>query len=205
MIRLFIILTLFFAGTVELYAQSGELSGKVTDEKGETLPLAIVVVKKNGAMVTGTKTDFDGFFTIKPLAPGNYDVEISLLSYSTYLNKGVVIGSDKITELPTIKLTRSSTEIGVIDIFDYKQPLIDKDGGPTKNTITQADIKNIGARNVGDIAAITAGAYQGDAGGDISIRGARTDQTEYFVDGIRITGSSPPNLPPQSLLNRYKY
>lgn len=61
---------------------SGTLKGTVTDgDLGDPLPFASVVVFLNGNQVSGTNTDFDGKFTIKPIAPGTYDVLISFVGY----------------------------------------------------------------------------------------------------------------------------
>ena len=61
---------------------SGTLKGTVTDfELKDPLPFASVVVFLNGNQVSGTNTDFDGKYTIKPIAPGTYDVLISFVGY----------------------------------------------------------------------------------------------------------------------------
>lgn len=196
MIRLFTVFALFFMGTVAAFAQSGELSGKVTDDKGEGVPFATVKVEKDGQLVTGGQTDFDGFYTVKPLAAGTYDVTISVVGYTTTITKGVRVGSDKITTLDK-KLTVESQLIKTVEIVEYKVPLIDKDEPASKTTITQEDIKNLPTRNIQSIASTSAGVYQQDEGKGVSIRGAREGGTEYYIDGIRVTGSS--NIPSQSI------
>lgn len=51
-------------------AQPGSLKGKITDKNtGEPVPFANVVAEKNGNLVSGVTTDFDGNYTIKPLDP----------------------------------------------------------------------------------------------------------------------------------------
>jgi outer membrane receptor protein involved in Fe transport len=190
---------LFFSLIAALsYAQtqSGELSGKITDEKGEPLFGANVAVKKNGVLITGTATDFDGFYSIKPLAPGNYDVEITSLGYAKTVKQGVVVSSDKITTI-TMKLKDDALQLGIVDVTDYRIPLIDKDDVSTKQTISAEQIKALPTRNVQSIASTTAGVYQGDEGGGLNIKGGREDATEYYIDGIRVRGSS--NIPANSI------
>ena len=196
MIRLLSLLIVFFMGTTMLFAQ-GELSGKVVDEKGEAIPFATITVEKEGALVTGGKTDFDGFFTIKPIAAGTYDVKVSNIGYSSYLSKGVRVGTDRNTELPTIKLKVETTNLQVVEIVEYKVPLIDKEDVGTKNTITQDEIKNLPTRNVESIASTSAGVYQSDEGGGLNVRGTRENGTAYYIDGIKVTGSN--NVPPQAI------
>jgi hypothetical protein len=68
----------------------GCLKGTVTDAKtGEPLPFVNVSVFQDGKQVHGGVTDFDGIFTIKPLAVGKYDVEIKYVGYERYKRKGI--------------------------------------------------------------------------------------------------------------------
>ena len=77
-------------------AQSGSLKGKVTDtDTKEPVPFAQVVVKLGGKMVGGSTTDMDGNYTIKPIVPGKYDVEISFMGYGTQIIQGVLIYANK--------------------------------------------------------------------------------------------------------------
>ncbi len=176
--------------------QSGELSGKITDDKGEPLYNANIVVKKNGVFISGAATDFDGFYSIKPLAPGNYDVEVSSLGFAKSIRTGVVVSADKITTI-SIKLKTDDVVLGGVEIVEYRVPLIDKDDVSTKQTISQEQIKALPTRNVQSIASTTAGVYQGDEGGGLNIKGGREDATEYYIDGIRVRGSS--NLPANAI------
>ncbi|MDX2002275.1 MAG: carboxypeptidase regulatory-like domain-containing protein [Chitinophagales bacterium] len=197
MIRLITILFFIVMGISAAFAQGqGELSGRVTDEKGEGIPFASVVVEKGGSLVTGAQTDFEGYYIIKPLPAGNYDVKVSNIGYTTSITEGVRISSDKITTLDkTIKV--ESTLLGAVEVTSYRVPLIDKDEPSSKNTITAEEIKSLPTRDVQSIASTSAGVYQEDEGDEVSIRGSRTNGTEYYVDGIRVTGST--NIPPQAI------
>lgn len=196
MLRLLSTLALVLLGVGFAFAQTGELSGKVTDENGEGVPFANVSVEKNGVLVTGASTDFDGFYTIKPLDPGKYDVTISALGFGTRVIQGVQINSDKITELSE-KLTEESKLIDMVEVVAYKVPLIDKENNSTKTTITADEIKSLPTRNVQSIASTSAGVYQSDEGEGVSIKGARSNGTEYYIDGIRVRGST--NLPANAI------
>ena len=48
---------------------TGTLRGRVTDNKKETLPSAVVQVFQNGVIKGGTATDYDGNYTINSLRP----------------------------------------------------------------------------------------------------------------------------------------
>ena len=56
----------------------GTMKGTITDAKTkEPLPFANVIAKQDGKQVLVGVSDFDGIYTIKPLAVGKYDIEVS--------------------------------------------------------------------------------------------------------------------------------
>lgn len=79
---------------------TGVLKGCVTDEKtDEPLMACNVVLRQNGEIVTGARTDWDGCYTIKGLATGSYDVELSYMGYKKYVIRNVHIKQSGFTVL----------------------------------------------------------------------------------------------------------
>lgn len=176
-----------------LFAQSGEISGKITDENGEGIPFASVAIVDNGTPTgVGATTDFDGFYSIKPLSPGKYDVQFSNIGYTTIRELGVVVKNDQTTYMDK-QLSPSEQIIEEVVVVQYKVPLIDAGETSSKNTVTAEDIADLPTRNIQNIASTTAGVQQSDKGGGINIRGGRGDAIVYYVDGIRVNGTV--NLP----------
>lgn len=189
--RLYLLGFLIFGTAAAALAQvgSGELKGTITDaETGEPLPFVNVVVEVVDRQVGGT-TDFDGRYTIKPLPPGRYDVLVSFVGYNSQRITDVVIRNEKITFL-NIPL-EAGVRLEEFEVIEYSIPLIDKDGGATGATISRDDIEKLPGRSAVSIAA-TVGGVQSNADG-VSIRGAREENTFYFIDGIKVRGST--NLP----------
>ncbi len=177
-------------------ASSGTLRGKVTDkDTKEPVPFANVVVFLNGNLITGGTTDFDGKYTIKPIDPGTYDVQFSMVGYTSQTIKGVPISNGKIQEA-NAELS-SGSELQTIEIVDYKVPLIDKDGGASGGTVTREEIAKMPSRDIGGLATTVAGVNSAGTGGGISIRGARTGSTWVYIDGIKVRGSTA--LPKSSI------
>lgn len=99
----------------------GCLKGTVTDAKtGEPLPFANVTVFQDGKQVHGGVTDWDGIFTIKPLAAGNYDVTVNTVGYQPYKREGVRILASGFT-LWEISLNPTSTHLE--DISSYEDSI----------------------------------------------------------------------------------
>lgn len=186
---------MLFAGSTWLFAQSGEVQGKVTDAKtGEGIPFASVTLTVNGTF-QGAQTDFDGFYTIKPLPAGSYDVKASYVGYQDQQTNGVIVNADKITFLD-IQLSQG-IELQTVEIKSYKVPLLQSDQTSTGSTVTKEDIVNLPTRNVASVASQAAGVYQKDEGGGVNIKGSRENGTDYYIDGIRIRGSA--NLPQSAI------
>ena len=187
--KIIISLLLSFVVSMGAIAQSGTLKGSVSDgETGEPLPFVNVVVFLNGNQVTGTNTDFDGNYVIKPINPGAYEVMFSFVGYQQKKVTGVSVTSNKIQFLDA-KLS-SGVAIDEVEIIEYTVPLIDKDGGASGGTVTREDIDKLPGRSAESIATTVAGVGSTGTGGGISIRGARTNSTWVYIDGIKVRGSS---------------
>lgn len=179
---------------------AGTLKGKVTDSKtGEPLPFANVVVLSGQTQVGGGASDFDGNFTIKPIPPGSYNVKCVFVGYNPSVVTDVVVKGDKIS-FQDFKLS-SGVNLDEVIIVEYVQPLIDKDGGASGGTVSRADIDKMAARSATSVASTVGGVsgagQTGNNEGEISLRGARADNTYYYIDGIKVRGST--NLPKSAI------
>jgi hypothetical protein len=73
----------------------------------------------------------------------------------------------------------------------YQNKLIDKGNTSVKQTVTEEDFKNMVVRSETDVAKNTAGVYSSDGGsGNLNIRGSRADANYYYIDGMKVSGSS---------------
>ena len=190
------ICAVFFVSSAMAQSGSGTLKGKITDKKtGEVLPFVNVVVQQGDRQISGSASDINGVYTIKPLTPGSYNVVVSFVGYQKAQVNGVTINSDQITFLD-FALNPTAVQMKEVQVTTYKTPLIEKDGGPEKTTVTRQEIDKMAARSATAIAATTAGT-QSDANGNISIRGARTSNTYYYIDGVKIQGT--PSLPKDAI------
>ncbi len=179
----------------------GSLKGSVKDEKtNEPIFGCKVLLKQNGAIKGGANTDFDGKFQVNSLNPGEYDVEIRNEGegYQASVTTGVVISANKITFLDNMPLGKPSSvqEIEEVKVVAYKVPLIDRDGGASGATITREDISRLPVRSAAGVAG-TVGGVNAQEGGGISVRGSRSDGTYFYIDGIKVRGSS--NLPKSAI------
>ncbi|MBI2259497.1 MAG: TonB-dependent receptor plug domain-containing protein [Flavobacteriia bacterium] len=194
-----VLLTMTYA-----YSQTGlgTIKGVIKDEKTKQPIFGCkVLLKQNNTIKGGANTDFDGKFQINSIAAGEYDVEVRNEGegYQAALTTGVVVNGDKITFLDDLTLAKASSvkEIEEVVVVAYKVPLINKDGGASGSTITREDIARLPARSATGVASTVGGVNVQEGSGDISIRGSRSDDTYFYIDGIKVRGSS--NLPKSAI------
>jgi len=168
------------------------LEGKVTeDSNGMPVPFATVALYKDGTLLTGGDTDFDGNFFFSDIDPGTYDVEISFIGFATNKITGVIVKGGKVNKVDA-KMIEEGVLMEKIVITEYKVPMVEFDNTTQGNTITAEDIRALPVKNIGALASTSAGLSSVD-GGDISIRGSRDNSTFYYIDGIRVNAETANN------------
>jgi len=170
------------------FAQSINVSGKVTDESGEPIPGANVVVKGKSM---GTATDFDGNYSIRV----NQDdvLVFSSIGYQTVEKK--VAGSGTINVV--LKEGASQLEKVVVTAMGVKKK--EKALGYASQQVKVSDLKQINenalANLQGQVSGVQISQSSGAVGGgvDILIRGVKSldpsvnNQPLIIVDGVRIS------------------
>jgi len=95
----------------------GKISGKILDDKGETLPGASIKIIEAGA---GAQASVDGSYTIS-LKPGIYTLEVSYLSFQTQRITGIEVSEGKNTLLDIAMKPGASGLKEVIVTASYKR------------------------------------------------------------------------------------
>lgn len=199
----FLLVSVFLTVTYG-YAQTGLGTIRGTVKDGDTkqpIPFCKVVLIQNGNIKAGANTDFDGKFQINAVAAGEYDVEVrnETEGYQPAALTGVVVSSDKITFLDDLVISKPKNiqDIEEVVVVAYKVPLIDKDGGASGATVTREDISRLPVRSAAGVASTVGGVSSNEGSGEISVRGSRSDGTYFYIDGIKVRGSS--NLPKSAI------
>jgi len=187
MMKRFTVSLLALFAVVLTFGQAA-VKGRLIDLKDEGVPFAKVVLFQNGSLKNGAQTDFDGNFKVSNLDAGTYDLVASAPGFQDYRLEGILIKSNKTLTLDDIVM--SDELLKEVKVVSYKVPLIDKDGGASGGTVSREDLARMPGRSAGAIAA-TVGGVQTDANGSItSVRGSRGDASYYYIDGIKVRGSS---------------
>ena len=173
--------------TMTMAQAQGRLKGKITDDSGEPVPFANVIVEKGGTQVGGASSDFDGNYDINPIPPGTYDLKASCIGLNPFVLRGLVIPANKIT-FYDIKMVSGAINLNEVTVVDYEIPLISKDNTTQGASITSEEIAKLPVRSAEGVAASVGGVFSSD--GEVgSIRGSR-EGAVYYIDGVKVIGSS---------------
>ena len=142
----------------------GTMKGTITDKKtNEPLPFVNVVVKQDGKQVQGGTTDFDGIFTIKGLAVGSYDIEVSSVGYNRYQRTGINVKASGFTVVD-IQLTSGATNLDEVVIEADKVPIIEVGTPESGQRMSAEDIQHMPGNSVDAIVAAVGGMGYSDGG-----------------------------------------
>lgn len=180
----------------QTHAQSvnGSISGTVIDNNNEPVIGAVVQAVEGGITKSGTVTDVDGAFLIKPLGPGRYDLKVSYAGYKESIVTGVIVSPDKETEVKVKLEPSSETILNEVVIIEYKVPLIDKFSGGNTVVKTAEEIEKMPTRNTSTVASTSPGVYSQKDGDNLNIAGARDNGTLYIIDGVQVYSNRGINL-----------
>jgi Ca-activated chloride channel family protein len=84
----------------------------------------------------------------------------------------------------------STQEIDEIQIIAYKSSLVNMDGGAQGQMITRDDISRMPVRSAHGMATTVSGVNSNESNDALNIRGAREDANYYYIDGVKVRGSS---------------
>lgn len=180
--KLLLLLVLFLGIGISAMAQSGRIVGIVLEE-GTNEPLIGATVFIVGT-TQGASTDLDGNFRILNVRPGTYTLEFRYIGYQTSVVEGVLVRTDLNTEV-NAKLMPQAFE-GQEIVVQASQDVVIRDLTSSESRINRDQIEKLPVQEVGDIIQLQAGVTVGPGGG-IHIRGGRTTEVAYIVDGVRVT------------------
>src|SRR5699024_7021760 len=88
----------FFANMA--FAQTGGITGKVTNEQGEPVPTANVLLVE---ISRGAATNLQGEYTIDNVEPGTYTLKVSFIGYTEYTAQVTIVPGETLTQNVILK------------------------------------------------------------------------------------------------------
>ncbi len=183
----------FFAITTYAFAQSGSISGTITDdETGEVLPGANVFIQQ---LERGASTNAEGTFVIEDVPAGTYTVRASFIGYRQFTQR-VEVGNSRVT----LNIALQPAQVGLDEI------VVSGIASETSRAVSQISVSKVDASQLqeantftsvselltGKAAGVSIQPASGNPGGGIrfNIRGGGglggNSQPVIYLDGARI-------------------
>ncbi len=172
------LLTIIFS--INIFAGvTGKIAGKVIDaQSGEPLLGINIIIE---GTTQGAATGLDGTYIINNVDPGTYNLVFSGVGYQKKIVTNVTVSSDFTTN---INVELSSEAIGLETVVvEATKPMVRKDLTSSHTTIDNTQIESLPVESIDQILSLQAGITKG-AGGELHIRGGRSTEIAYNVNGV---------------------
>ncbi len=164
-------------------ATIGKISGIVTAEATKQ-PLANAKVTIVGTSTTTTTND-SGYYVMTNIDPGGYDVQVKLTGYRSKTVQATTVFAGLTTTINFALEVSEVVEIEGITVTAQK-PLIKKDVTQTTRIIEADEIASMPRDTVNGILQTQAGVAVLNSSGSLHIRGGRSMEIKYLIDGIPV-------------------
>jgi outer membrane receptor for ferrienterochelin and colicin len=179
---LFILIILLLPINSILAGTTGKINGKVSDKKtGGPLPFVNIIIEGTNF---GAATNIEGYYVILNLPPGKYNVKAQYIGYQPVAVENVSVSID-LTTTVNFELSETVVELEAV-VIQGKQELIKKDVTSSQSLVSSDQIRALPVAELNDVLQLQAGVTR-DANGGFHIRGGRTSEIAYWVNGISIT------------------
>lgn len=160
----------------------GKIAGRVTDgASGEPLPGVNVLVE---GTLQGAPTNEDGNYVILNVRPGSYTLVFSFVGFQAKHITDVIVSTGQTTRLDT-ELDEEVVQ-GEEIIVRAERPLVQKDLTASKKTVIAEEIDALPVESLFGVLATQAGVSTG-ASGELHVRGGRSNEISYLVDGLAVS------------------
>ncbi len=199
--KTFLLMLLYIGVAVKLQAQDVAIKGKVTDDKGETIPGVSVTVK---GTQRGTITNVDGSYSVNA-APG----ATLVFSFLGYMSQEVPVNNRSTIEVTLKTDTKALEEVVVVGYGTQRRVETTGSIASVKSDeLTQLPVTNVAQGLQARVSGVQINQNTGAPGGNISVRIRGTNSINgnseplYVIDGIQISnGGGINDVSPLSTIN----
>ncbi len=173
----FIIFKLSFAGT------TGKIVGTVKDKETGAELVGVNIVLEETAL--GASTDTEGYFMIINVPPGNYNLKVFYIGYTTLSIENIKVSIDRTTR----QEIQISPEIlmGQTVVIEAERPAIEMDRTHSSSVVSADVVEYMPVTDIAEVIELQAGIVNDD--GQLHFRGGRSREVTYIVDGIPVSNS----------------
>jgi hypothetical protein len=164
---------------------TGKITGKITDkETGDPLYGSNIMLDETSL---GCAADAEGYYTIINVPPGTYNLHATMMGYQTLIVKNVRVNIDQTTSID-LSLPQTVLESAESVTIVADRPLVRKDMTSSLASVSNSDINALPVQTINDVLELQAGITKsGSSGEDLHIRGGRSGEIAFWVDGVAVT------------------
>ena len=155
---------------------SGKIAGNISDQNGNPLIGCNVIVDQLGL---GASTDLEGNYYIVNVPAGQYTINATMIGYKTIKIKELIVNSDFTTTLD-LSMQVEAVEGETVVVVASKDKIV-KDLTSSTSVISSDDFESLPITEISEVLEIQAGYVDGH------MRGGRSGEISYMIDGITIT------------------
>ena len=177
-----IVILLFLLLSYSHAATTGKVIGLVTDaDTGEPLPGAniIVVGTTSGAMANPS-----GHYIITNVPVGERSVRAEMIGYRPVVAEGLLIVPDR-TAIANFELEQTAIELDIEITVVAERPLVRPDATSKLAVVTGDEISEMPVKEFSEVLALQGG-FTTDSSEEIHVRGGRTGEIAYMIDGMYV-------------------
>ncbi len=182
--KLAIIVFLTFAFSNLFAGSTGKIAGKVTDITNDEI-LAGLNVEVVDAF-QGASTDVNGEFLILNMAPGTYTLRFTMVGYKTVEVSDVRVYIDRVAKI-NVDMEQTILESETVIVVANREA-VEFDRTNTSSYVSSSEIESMPVSTLDDVIQLQAGVIK-DGSGDLHIRGGRTREVAYMIDGVPVTNT----------------
>ncbi len=181
--NMIVLLVLIPAVVFPVYSQTtGKIAGRVIDAATkEPLMMANVILENT---LLGAATDKEGEFYIINVPPGVFSIVARMMGYTAQRMENVHVTVGLTTRID-FELKTTVIESGEVIVVTAERSKIQKDLTSSERSVGASEIDQMPVRSVNELVELQAGVVK-DAGGNLHIRGGRTSEITYLVDGVQV-------------------
>ncbi len=165
-----------------LYASNGKIAGRVVEKETGSPAVGVNVILIDTYL--GAATDENGRFTILNIPPGTYSIRVDAIGFATITMKDVRVTTAQTTEL-SFTLEEAVIEGQEITVI-AERPLVQKDLTASQRVTTAKEIEDMPVESFLGVLTTHAGVNQ-SAGGALHVRGGRSNEVGYYIDGVSVS------------------
>lgn len=193
--KLLTVLTMVLLSSQLAFAQTGAISGQVTDaESGETIPGANILITE---LERGAATDMDGNYVIENVPTGTYSLTATFVGYTTF-RQTVQVNANQTTTI-NIEMQVGAVGLDEVVVSGYavttKRELTGSITSVRAQDIEDVSLQSTEALLQGRAAGVNITTTSGNPGGGfrVNIRGNGSvnaaSEPLYIIDGVQVSFS----------------